>query len=232
MNWVDLVIIIILAVFAYTGYQQGIIKSVLSVAILLISFLVTSILSPLIYGKFISNEEFMSGLSTQIDEKLSISEYLAETIVYEDEKPEEPEENSDDIIEIINDKLHLPASVIRDIRKAVAEIEPSNVKNKVVSQVSDIIAMEIAKMVIRGICFTIIYLLLFIGIKTAADVLNIVSKLPVVYEINKAAGAGVGLVGGILVLYVIGRLMFALVSAFGFEGLGKVVEGSFFLKFI
>ena len=66
MNLLDFIIIIILVAVSYAGYKQGIIKSVLSVAILLISFFVASVLSPLIYERIISNEEFMVSFTSII----------------------------------------------------------------------------------------------------------------------------------------------------------------------
>lgn len=254
MNWLDLVIIIILAILAYAGYKQGIIKSVLSVAILLISFIVASIITPLIYGRIISNEDFMASCTSIIEEKLNIPEFLDGNIeleVNEDLKNASIKDQDmltdgelwgnenitsqkqiDEILKRIEKEFHIPSSVMKKVRKELKELNPSNIKGQVVTQVSDVIAEAIARMIIQSLCFTVIYILLFFSLRIVSSMLNIISRFPVIKEVNMLAGAGLGLVEGILVLWIIGTLLFSLVNAFGLEGIGNVLKGSLFMKLI
>lgn len=251
MNWLDLVIIIMLGVLAYAGYKQGIIKSVFSVAILLVSFLAASILSPIIYGRLISNEEFMVSFTSIIEEKLNIQAYLDESIALDTpdvgnlqeelkgtdvELAENPgsisQKQIDDIMKILEEKLNLPPSVMKKAKKQLEKQITTNIKGQVVTQVSDVIARSVVQMIIQGVCFTGLYLLLFFLLKAAADMFDIISRFPVIKEVNKIAGAGLGLVEGILVLWIVGTLLFSLVNAFGWKELGELMKGSLFMKIL
>lgn len=251
MNWLDLVIIIMLGILAYAGYKQGIIKSVFSVAILLVSFLAASILSPIIYGRLVSNEEFMVSFTSIIEEKLNIQAYLDENVALDTpavgnlqeelkgtdvELTENPgsisQKQIDDIMKILEEKLNLPPSVMKKAKKQLEKQITTNIKGQVVTQVSDVIARSVAQMIIQGLCFTGLYLLLFFLLKAAADMLDIISRFPVIKEVNKIAGAGLGLIEGILVLWIVGTLLFSLVNAFGWKQLGELMKGSLFMKIL
>lgn len=253
MNWLDLVILIMLAAFAYAGYQRGIIKSVLSVAILLLSLVAALIVSPILYEGIISNEDLMDSLTAQIEERLRITEYLEknielggtvkikDTIDGQDigigntvKIKDISDEQIEKIMEVMEKQLHLPMtkSVRKSVKKQIKAMDPSNIESQIVYQVSDIIGRSIAQMIIKGLCFTLIYALMVCGLGAVAKMLNLISHLPVIHSVNKIAGAGLGLVEGVFVFWIVGTLAFTLVNAFAWQGAGEVIKGSLLMSIL
>lgn len=277
MNWLDIVILVLFGVLVYAGYSQGIIKSILSMAILILSFILASAISPLICGKLISNEEFMISFTSIIEEKLNIYENLDEKIsaVEQDNnvlnqsgqknKPLKEQESFngkgfsekqlDDIMKLLEKELNLPSSVMKKAKKEIAKLgffdqastehqgdssalkgqeNPQGVltytKGQAVTQMSDIISRSVAQMIIQGLCFTVLYFLIYGVLKVVSTMLDLISRFPVIKEVNKLAGAGLGFIEGILIIWVVGTLLFSLVNVFSWEELGVAMKGSLFMR--
>jgi hypothetical protein len=87
-------------------------------------------------------------------------------------------------------------------------------------------------MIINALSFAITFLILLIGLRVLCLVLDVISKLPVLHQINKLAGLIAGVVRGVIVIW----LLCIVLTMFSGSELGKscyeMINESSFLGFI
>lgn len=200
MNWLLLIIIIILLGSAIRGYQAGFIKTAFALVSILVALVVTTVASPILSKALRSNDVIMGKVVEQLDGAIdldkSIKKSSQETSFIED--------------------LNLPEVIKKTL------IENNNVeayKAMAVDSFEDYLTHAMAVIVINVVsyllCFIVSLLLLFI----LSRVLDLISKLPLLNEVNKTAGLLIGLVSGCIKIW----LFFILITLFSTTSLGENV---------
>ncbi|NLP16673.1 MAG: CvpA family protein [Clostridiales bacterium] len=190
MNWLLLIVAGIIVINALIGRRVGLVKIVFSMFSFIISLILTVWISPVINGMLKNNEVFYEKTSQKVEEML-----------FEDQTEVA---NDDDMIE----GLPLPKSIKDSLRENKAKQE-ANVKSYIISHVTGI--------VINALAFVITFVIVFIGLWILSIALNIISKLPILNQLNKIAGLLVGGLQGVIVVW----LLFILITVFGGTELGK-----------
>lgn len=131
--------------------------------------------------------------------------------------------------EEIIDSLNFP-EVIKDMLKEnntvtkYAQLGVSSIKEYMINYISDLIFNVIA--------FVISFLIVFILLRVIFGFISVLAKLPVLRQINKAAGAAAGFVIGLFAIWIV----FAVLTVFGSSALSKevfaAVNDNVFLTFI
>ncbi len=133
------------------------------------------------------------------------------------------------------DDLYLPASIL-DGNKAVEEIVSDILKNEhftkakedIQKEVNHRVAIYLTGIVINSGTFIIVYFLLSAGLYILSRVLNIISKLPVLNELNRMGGGIAGLFQGLVVVWLIFTLMIVFIDKpFIQEGMNQIEENVF-----
>lgn len=187
MNWFTIAILAMLILFAVIGYKRGLIKKAVSLLSLIITLILVSFLTPYI--------------SQFIQEKTPIYTSIKEQCLEGMQEPLSTMESSTKSaqVEFIN-RLALPDSIKNSM------LENNNADayaSLAVGQFSDYIAGYLAKWIVNAISYVAAFILINIALRVAFMALDIVSKLPIINGINKLAGMVVGLVEGVLVMWVI-----------------------------
>ena len=88
------------------------------------------------------------------------------------------------------------------------------------------------EIVLKGIGFIVTFLLLLIAIWILSIALNIISKLPVLNQINKTTGLIAGLIHGLVLVWI----LFIFITAFAATDFGQnafaAIESSSILSFL
>lgn len=189
MNWLLVVVAAVFLLFALQGYHRGLIKSILSFFSLVITLVFVSFLSPYISNFFI--------------EHTSVYESVKETC----EEVMKPDEDGG------SGSSNLPAF----LQDTMAETGGSELLVQGEDIFYDYAGGYLAKLIINAVAYVISFSILLIILKNIMSVLNIISKLPVINGINKLAGLLLGLVQGLLIVWI----GFLVITIFSNQGLGR-----------
>jgi len=200
MNWLLIIIVIILLSSALRGYQSGFIKTAFALVSILIALVVTSICSPIVSKALRENEAVMEKVDEQLHKVIKLDKEVRKS------------SQETNFIE----SLSLPES----IKKSLIENNNTEVyKAMAVNSFEDYLVNAMAVIAVNTIsyiiCFVVVLLVLFI----LSRVLDLISKLPLLNQINKTAGLAVGLLGGFVKVWI----FFIIITLFSTSMLGENV---------
>ena len=222
MNWLLVIVLAILVINTLIGMKVGFIKTVFSLCSMVVAVILTIWLNPYVNDFMRGNEKIYDSISTKVEKVVPIKE---STVASE----------QDSLIQ----GLSLPQS-IKD-----ALVKNNNVdvyKALSINSFKDYVTNYLTGIIINALSFIITFIVLLILLWAICIALDIVSKLPLINQINKTAGSLAGLIHGLVVVW----LFFILVTVFGSSSLGQkalemigdsqilsfVYNNNFILKFI
>ena len=174
-------VIAVLGLSAFYGYKRGFVHIVLS----MVAMLVTSILA----GLLTVPVSAMIASATSFDE--TIEESVAELV------------SVNEVVDLQSvSKLNLPTQIEEIIVEGAGEA---------VGGFNDYIVSTVSDLILKAITFFILIIIIYIVVRIVIFMLDFISKLPVINSINKTGGLVVGLLQGLLIVWI-GCLI---VTAFG-----------------
>ena len=209
MNWILIAVIGIIAVLAYLGLKKGFIKMVFSLVSTIAALLIAMLFSPVVAGMMKSNEAIVGFF----DEKIS-------AVV--DFTSEEAEEETESKQESLIDSLPLPETFKDSL------LENNTLDNHVAMQAENFgqyVCRQITNVIINAIAFVVTLLLAIIALALLCRALNLLAKLPLLKQINAAAGLAAGAAEGLLLVWILFVVltMFA-GTEFGSEAMEMIAE--------
>ncbi|MBO5199564.1 MAG: CvpA family protein [Lachnospiraceae bacterium] len=213
MNWMLIVVLVILAACAIHGRAVGLVKTVFATFSTIIVVLATVWISPQVSKWMQGNEKVYEYFSEKVDNIVDFSE-LGDKVSEQ--------------VDFINE-LPLPnelKKVIQDNNNSetYAQLAVDNFEGYVVNYLTCII--------INALAFIGTFLVLRIALGILAGALDLISKLPVLNGVNKLAGFAVGLVHGLIIVWI----GFVLITMFGGSTVGqealKLIGESKVLEFL
>ncbi|HWT75711.1 MAG TPA: CvpA family protein [Mobilitalea sp.] len=223
MNWLLLVVLAILVVNTLIGMKAGFIKTVFSLCSLVVAVILTIWISPYVNDFMRGNEKIYDGISSKVEKMLPFSA----------EEAAKSEQVS------LIEKLSLPQS----IKDSLIENNNADVyKALAIDNFKDYVTNYLTGVIINAMAFIITFIVLLILLWVICLTLDIVSKLPLLNQINKTAGLLAGLLHGLVVVW----LFFILLTVFGSTDIGQkamqmigdsqilsmIYNNNFILKFI
>ena len=218
MNWLLLVALAIIGVGAFLGWRAGFVKAVFSLVSTIAVIILTLFLSPIVTGMLKSNE----AITGTIQEKL-------ELIINLEINTEEVVDETDPASFV--DSLSLPESIKDVIKEAIENVLAEN-KEEADAFVGDQLgALEtyicevLTDMIINAVGFVATFAVVAIGMAVLCFLLDVLSKLPVLHQINTMAGVAFGALEGLVVLWILFMILTMLGSTeFGQATLAMISE--------
>jgi len=192
MNWLLLVVLAILVVNALIGMKAGFIKTVFSLFSMIVALVLTLWVSPAINDFMRGNEKIYNSINTKIEMMLPMIEDEAK--------------QSEQVSAI--EGLSLPQSIKDSL------LENNNVevyKELAVNDFKEYVSNYLTGIAINALAFSVTFIVILIVLWIICFALNIISKLPILNQINKTAGLFAGLLHGLVVVW----LFFILLTVFG-----------------
>lgn len=186
MNWLLIVVIVILAGFTFYSYQRGFVKSALSMTLFLITILLVNLLNPYV-------TEFIMEQTAVYD---TVKESCMEIYSPENQK-EIQTQGSDD--EIINS--YPVANILK--KKMIEDNNAAQYQLLDVSKIQEYIAAYIAKTIISSASYVLTFILVYVLLRVLMVALDILTRLPGIKEINKTVGAVLGLIQGLIIVWLV-----------------------------
>ncbi len=199
MNWLLIVVLVILAAFTLIGMRRGIIKMIFSVVSLVGTLIAVFILLPIMTDALKDNTKIYDGIQAVVEEKVL---------------PEEMFEHKSES-EVI-DGLNFPAAIkdmLKDNNTAQKYVELG------VTSLRDYMVKYVSDLIFNVVTFVVSFLVVFILLRIIFGFVSVLAKLPVLKQINGAAGAAAGFIMGLAFIW----LAFAILTIFGSSTLSKSV---------
>ena len=194
---VDIIIIAIIALSIFLGYRKGLIELAIKLCAFVIAILITLILYKPVSNLIIN--------TTSIDETIENSILEKANDVMEGEEDEElSEETNPASTEELSEETN-PASteeLSEETNPASTEELSEEIKQEAREGLLPEAARGLSVNIVRGGVIIILYVLVRIALRFVTALANLVAKLPILKQFNKAGGAIYGALRGILIIYV------------------------------
>lgn len=211
LTWLGIVVLAILAVVAYRGYKRGFIREVVSFFFVFLAIAVSWAINPYV------NEFFME--NTPVYEMVRES---CERFVSSGEKDEG--ENTGSQTGFIED-LELPELLQKGLEANNTEEVYAYLS---VESFGEYVSEALARMIINGLSFAVSYMMASVILRLGTWILNVLAGLPVLNGANKLAGGMVGLVKGVLFIWIAFLVLTVLCSTeTGRQGLSLIEKDPF-----
>lgn len=212
MNWLLLLALAIIGVCAFAGWRMGFVKSVFSLVSTIAVIIITILVSPIVTNMLKSSEKISGTIQSKLEEVIDLSG-IAENLSSDEEK---------DPLAFI-DSLELPDS-IKDTIKDSLEDTMEEKKEEAADFVGDKLgALEkyicelLTNIILNALGFFITFIVAAVGIAILCFVLDLLSKLPVLHQINTLFGIAMGALEGLVILWIV----FIVITMLGSTGFGQ-----------
>lgn len=219
MNVLLMVILVFFIVHAFIGMKRGLIKTIFSMFSVIVALLATAFLSPIVTQKLQENEKVMAYFTEKADALLPFDEVQSMSNL---------EKKKSEQIQFL-ESLPLPES----IREQLTQNNSKDYYTALgVDTFRAYLCNYIACMIISAISFVLTFLAMIALLKILCFSLDLISKLPVLNQVNHLLGMAAGMAYALLLIFVGGVIL----TAFASTGLGhslmEMVNDSAILSFL
>ena len=186
LTWLGIVVLAVLFLFVWMGYKRGFIREIVSFFFVFLSLSLAWAINPYI------NEFLM--------QKTPIYSTIQETCTnFVQSQGEEKAEYETDSTGDLIDGLRLPELLRKNLEEnnnaeSYAELS--------VNTLTEYVSGYLARTVINGLSYMLAYILSTIVIRLIVYVLNLIAGLPILKTANKLSGGAVGLLKGIVFVWI------------------------------
>lgn len=218
----NILLVVVAAFFvaqAIAGMKRGLIKTVFSMFSVIIALIATALLSPVVTQKLQDNEKIMGYFAEKTAELLPFDQ--VESMLNLERKQSEQQK--------FLDSLPLPKS----IRKQLMESNTKNYYHALgVDSFQAYLSNYIACMIISAVSFVATFFVMIILLKVLCFSLDLISKLPLLNQVNHLLGMGVGILYALLLVWVGGVILMAFSGTQVGQDLMGMVNDSTLLSFL
>lgn len=215
MNWMDICIIIIIVISAFSGLSKGLVLSVFSIGSYILAFIAAKVYHPYLSRYIIDNTNLIPRVQKYVFDKINIAQGISP-------------DGHDNIFQAIN----LPKSLEDTLLKSAAITEYSN---GLMGNIHGYISEVITKVILDLACIIIIFLVVKLALNLIGALFNGIASLPVINQFNRLGGFLFGIVKGVLIIFVLTALMVPITSIFNesfiTEGLKNSTLAGFFYDY-
>ena len=237
-NFVLIMVLVIFGGCFYMGSRKGLVRTVFGLFSSIVVLLTGTVISPIISNQLRNNDKIFNAISTRIEK--SLENYgkngKRDEQSVDKKKTKGKKSKGKKSRELINaDDIYVPYKLLTG-NQAVEEIITDILKNEhikkaredVQKEVNHRVAIYLTGIVINSGTFILVYFILSVGLLVLGRVFNIISKLPVINELNRMVGGIVGIFQGLVIVWLIFTLMMVFIEKpFIQEGMRQIEENAF-----
>ena len=183
--FLDVLTVVVFIVIIYRAYKKGIIRALIDLVGFAASFVVAFLLSEPI-GKWIAGN-FLNKLVSGTIKKNTTSSSAA---------------NGKFIAKLVGG---IPDSIDKSL--TAINVNLGSLGAKAMKSVVDAVSVPLASLISRGIAFFVILAICLVIVKILAHFSDIVRHLPVLGTLNALAGAAIGIVEAVIIMFVLCTLI-------------------------
>ena len=212
-------VFIFLVVMFLTGYEKGIIKIALALISVMISLLVVSGLTPLatkVVKTTSMYDNIYKKVDTSVKKQLGYSEYGSQGILGVEEQKR--------VINIDN----MPEFVSRQLEENSALFQKDMTFVNIIGEFS----RSLTDIIVSAIVYVVLFVLINIALRVVTNVLNLVSRLPILNTMNRIIGGALGLAEGLIILWLVCLVIMSLQGTGMVDQAIGLINGNKLLKSI
>ena len=217
----DILLIAVLVLFAFLGARKGFILTLCSLVAVVVALvganLVADVAAPMVANAI--QPKLEQAIVEQLDEALKSTEFVGVNGGVAASVEEIPLAG---VLGVLREN-ELYIGFMDSVEKALSEGATATIAGAA-SRVAALLAAQLA----RSIIFVIAFFIILIAWWILSHVLDLVSKLPVIDQLNHTLGGGLGLVKGLVICYV---LVWLLYDVTGYVT-ASVVNDSYLFRFL
>jgi len=206
MNWLFWAVVVFIAYHVIDGLRRGFIRKAVSAVSLIVTLVLVTYLTPQITNFIQEKTSLHKNLQQKCSEMFLNNEYNENV-------------KTDQVLMIEN--MDLPENIKEML------LENNNTESYDVLEVSgfhDYVGAYLAKLIINALAYLLSFVIVWTAIRAILIAMDVVTKLPILHGINKLLGGGLGLVYGVVLVWIVfllvtilcngelGRQFFALIS--------------------
>lgn len=196
----DIAILAILVLFAWRGASRGFVLSLCGLLAVIVAFVGASFLANLLAPKVGATLEpqFAQIIEEKLEEQFQQSDPAGDAAAGLTEGEDYPLQ---DVLSVLRD-MGLYEELVNTIDQAVQDG-----MTVVAANAAAAVAAAIAQSVAYSVIFTVAFALILIAWKVFSHAVDLVAKLPGLNFLNKTGGAAMGLIKGVLILFLVAWLI-------------------------
>lgn len=213
-NFVLIMVIVIFGASFYRGSKKGLVRTVFGLFSSIVVLLAGTVISPVLSNQFRNNEKLFNAVSTRIEKSLENYQKDDKKTEKNGKKLQINKKNKKKKVKDIKDEIYMPQNlpggdkVFEEIVSDILKNEHfTKAKKDIQKEVNHRMAIYLTGIVINSGTFILVYFLLSTGLYILGRALNIISKLPVLKELNNLGGGIAGLFQGLVIVWLIFTLM-------------------------
>ena len=213
-NFVLIMVIVIFGASFYRGSKKGLVRTVFGLFSSIVVLLAGTVISPVLSNQFRNNEKLFNAVSTRIEKSLENYQKDDKKTEKNGKKLQINKKNKKKKVKDIKDEIYMPQNlpggdkVFEEIVSDILKNEHfTKAKKDIQKEVNHRMAIYLTGIVINSGTFILVYFLLSTGLYILGRALNIISKLPVLKELNNLGGGIAGLFHGLVIVWLIFTLM-------------------------
>lgn len=212
MNWLLILALAIIGLCAFAGWRAGFVKSVFSLISTVAVIIITILVSPIVTNMLKSSEMIAGTIQSKLEAVVDLSG-IANNLSAEEEK---------DPAAFI-DGLELPDSIKETIKNSLAETmeekkeEAADFVGDKLNSLEVYICERLTDIILNALGFFITFIVAAAGLAVLCFVLDLLSKLPVLHQINTLFGVAMGALEGLVILWIV----FIVITMLGSTGFGQ-----------
>lgn len=187
MNWLLILVILLLAWNIVKGFNKGLLRSVYSV-VALVAIVVIAVIATPHARDFISSH---TSIEKNIEKKSH--EKISDFVVGDDNN----KESNGELLREMG--INIPDELADKL------FESNSIADRLMEEsgIYDEISEKIASLAMSGISFVLIILILVIAFHLLYQILVVIEEAPVIGLLNKIAGVGIGVIKGLIIVWVV-----------------------------
>lgn len=220
MNLIDYAVLLVLALFIAGGYYKGFLFTSISIATFLFSWIIALLFRPLIAASIINNQGLYNMMLyyTEGSEAIGNVEFA---------KAKLDSLSATQISEIIGNS-NLPYPIGKVISKNIAT---EVFADKGILTLGDYYNQTMVNVFINIIAFLIMFIIVYVILRFVLNGVDYAARLPRLRRLEPLMACGVGLINGILCIFLIFMLVPIILSVLPFDFVKEYVDNSFFAPF-
>lgn len=201
MNLLTGIVLVVMAIYILRGYRRGFIKSLASMASLIISVILVNFATPYVTEFLKSQTPVYDYILEKSEETFVIPQIdeRADQQKSEDKTDEESETKQNSVDDRIIDQLPLPDALKNVIKESNT---PEYYSALAAKSISDFVPKYMANLILNILSFVITFILVMSFIWLAVMTLNIIASLPVLSGINRILGLVLGFLQGLIIVWI------------------------------
>ena len=216
------ILVVYVVWMAERGYRRGFVRTIFSIAVVLVSVLCATIFGPMAGKWMIENETIYGVVQKQADQVIGEqleknSQELNELITHQNlgemfQDDKQMAQQWEQAIKQVGDwleELPVPKKMEQELKKELDKLQDGQWKEK---SIKEMVVNSITESILQTVGYILVFAVASLIMKILFGILIGMTSLPILHHVNKLAGLAAGLVQGICIIWIAGVCIYMLSS--------------------